>query len=107
MADTLEIARGTSLQAIEKLIAHPRHSRYNYALHALQPILTITQTLADRLGLYVQAYTLYSSVRPFGISTILGSVENGVPQLYVIEPSGVFFVSALPCTSSEYSHILS
>ncbi|KIY73758.1 20S proteasome subunit [Cylindrobasidium torrendii FP15055 ss-10] len=49
------------------------------------------KTLADRLGLYVQAYTLYSSVRPFGISTILGSVDKDGPQLYVIEPSGVFF----------------
>jgi hypothetical protein len=50
------------------------------------------QTIADRLGLYVQAYTLYSSVRPFGISTILGAVDKDGPSLYVVEPSGVFFV---------------
>ncbi|KAJ2924973.1 hypothetical protein H1R20_g12146, partial [Candolleomyces eurysporus] len=49
------------------------------------------KAVADRLGLYVQAYTLYSSVRPFGISTILGAVDNSGPSLYVIEPSGVFF----------------
>ncbi|KAK0230683.1 20S proteasome subunit [Armillaria fumosa] len=47
--------------------------------------------LADRLGMYVQAYTLYSSVRPFGISTILGAVDKDGPSLYVIEPSGVFY----------------
>lgn len=47
--------------------------------------------LANRLALYVQAYTLYSSVRPFGISAILGAVDKDGPQLYVIEPSGVFF----------------
>ncbi|CCO26412.1 20S proteasome subunit alpha 7 [Rhizoctonia solani AG-1 IB] len=47
--------------------------------------------LADRLGLYVQAYTLYSSVRPFGISTILGSIDKTGPSLYVIQPSGVFY----------------
>ncbi|CAE6412699.1 unnamed protein product [Rhizoctonia solani] len=47
--------------------------------------------LADRLGLYVQAYTLYSSVRPFGISTILGSIDKNGPSLYVIQPSGVFY----------------
>ncbi|TEB35529.1 20S proteasome subunit [Coprinellus micaceus] len=49
------------------------------------------KAVADRLGLYVQAYTLYSSVRPFGISTILGAVDNAGPSLFVIEPSGVFF----------------
>ncbi|KAK0491121.1 20S proteasome subunit [Armillaria novae-zelandiae] len=49
------------------------------------------KSLADRLGLYVQAYTLYSSVRPFGISTILGAVDKDGPSLYVIEPSGVFY----------------
>ncbi|KAF9055103.1 20S proteasome subunit [Hymenopellis radicata] len=49
------------------------------------------KTLADRLGLYVQAYTLYSSVRPFGISTIIGSVDKDGPALFVIEPSGVFY----------------
>ncbi|KAG6911696.1 hypothetical protein DXG01_007946 [Tephrocybe rancida] len=49
------------------------------------------KSIADRLGLYVQAYTLYSSVRPFGISTILGAVDKDGPALYVVEPSGVFF----------------
>ncbi|KZP24686.1 20S proteasome subunit [Athelia psychrophila] len=49
------------------------------------------KALADRLGLYVQAYTLYSSVRPFGISTILAGVDKSGPSLYVVEPSGVFY----------------
>ncbi|KAF8631207.1 hypothetical protein AX15_002538 [Amanita polypyramis BW_CC] len=49
------------------------------------------KAITDRLGLYVQAYTLYSSVRPFGLSTILGGIDKDGPQLYVIEPSGVFF----------------
>ncbi|KDN51040.1 hypothetical protein RSAG8_00669, partial [Rhizoctonia solani AG-8 WAC10335] len=52
---------------------------------------TPLKALADRLGLYVQAYTLYSSVRPFGISTILGSIGKDGPSLYVIQPSGVFY----------------
>jgi 20S proteasome subunit alpha 7 len=47
--------------------------------------------LSDRLSLYVQAYTLYSSVRPFGCSTILGGVDKNGPSIYVIEPSGVFY----------------
>jgi len=49
------------------------------------------KALTDRLGLFVQAYTLYSSVRPFGISTILGAVDKDGPSLYVVEPSGVFY----------------
>ncbi|CAE6486392.1 unnamed protein product [Rhizoctonia solani] len=52
---------------------------------------TPLKALADRLGLYVQAYTLYSSVRPFGIGTILGSIDKDGPSLYVIQPSGVFY----------------
>lgn len=81
-------------------------------------------TLASRLGGYVQAYTLYSSVRPFGISAIVGGwdseaempvdgqvgegpkagaggkasfdeqdVRRGGPGLYMIEPSGLYWVS--------------
>ncbi|KAF8897385.1 20S proteasome subunit [Infundibulicybe gibba] len=49
------------------------------------------KVLMDRLAHYVQAYTLYSSVRPFGISTILGAVDKDGPALYVVEPSGVFY----------------
>ncbi|CEH15234.1 20s proteasome subunit [Ceraceosorus bombacis] len=47
--------------------------------------------LAERLSLYTQAYTLYSSVRPFGISTILGGVDEDGPKLYLVEPSGTFW----------------
>jgi len=49
------------------------------------------KNVADRLGMYVQAYTLYSSVRPFGISTIIGGIDKDGPSMYVIEPSGVCY----------------
>lgn len=79
-----------------------------------------TPILASRLGAYVQAYTLYSSVRPFGVTSIVagwdsdgelkvdgqvgsgpksgagGKVEgarSGGPGLYMIEPSGLYWVS--------------
>lgn len=77
--------------------------------------------LASRMGGYVQAYTLYSSVRPFGVTAILGgwdseaelgvdgqvgsgpakgaggvvedpAVKKGGPGLYMIEPSGLYWV---------------
>ena len=78
------------------------------------------KALAGRLGSYVQAYTLYSSVRPFGVTAIVGGwdsqgntgvdgqvgagpavgaggkvegAKKGGPALYMIEPSGLYWVS--------------
>lgn len=48
--------------------------------------------LCERVAGYIHAYTLYSAVRPFGLSVIFASwdeVEG--PQLYKIEPSGSSF----------------
>lgn len=77
-----------------------------------------TAVLANRLGGYVQAYTLYSSVRPFGITGIVGGWDSeaelpvdgqvgsgpksgsggklegakaGGPGLFMIEPSGLYW----------------
>jgi len=48
--------------------------------------------LADRIGLYCQAFTLYTSVRPFGVSAIIGGVDKiHGPALYCIEPSGLYW----------------
>ena len=42
--------------------------------------------------MYVHAYTLYSAVRPFGCSFLLGSYSaNDGAQLYMIDPSGVSY----------------
>uniref|UniRef100_A0A0K8TRX1 Proteasome subunit alpha type n=1 Tax=Tabanus bromius TaxID=304241 RepID=A0A0K8TRX1_TABBR len=45
--------------------------------------------LNERLSAYIHAYTLYSVVRPFGVTIILASwdLEHG-PQMFKIEPSG-------------------
>ncbi|OJJ87255.1 proteasome core particle subunit alpha 7 [Aspergillus glaucus CBS 516.65] len=78
-----------------------------------------TSALANRLGSYVQAFTLYSSVRPFGVTSIVGGWDSegelavdgqvgtgpksgaggkvegakaGGPGLYMIEPSGLYWV---------------
>lgn len=75
--------------------------------------------LSNRLGSYVQAFTLYSSVRPFGVTSIIGGwdseaehavdgqvgggpksgaggkvkdAKTGGPGLYMIEPSGLYWV---------------
>jgi len=47
-------------------------------------------SLSDRMGQCTQAYTLYSSVRPFGVTAIIGGVDDeGGPSLWMVEPSGV------------------
>jgi len=45
--------------------------------------------LSERVSMYLHAYTLYSSVRPFGCSVMIGSYDSNGPQLYVIDPSGL------------------
>ncbi|OWB62523.1 hypothetical protein B5S31_g5432 [[Candida] boidinii] len=47
--------------------------------------------LTDRLGYYVQAYTCYNSVRPFGINAIVGGVDDDGAHLYMVEPSGTYW----------------
>ncbi|CCE65805.1 hypothetical protein TPHA_0N00240 [Tetrapisispora phaffii CBS 4417] len=46
---------------------------------------------ADRIGQYIQAYTLYNSVRPFGVSAIFGGIDSEGPHLYMVEPNGAFW----------------
>ncbi|KAG9245665.1 nucleophile aminohydrolase [Calycina marina] len=77
-----------------------------------------TADLAGRMGGYMQAYTLYSSVRPFGVTAIVAGWDSelelpvdgqvgsgpsigsggkakdkkyGGPGLYMIEPSGIYW----------------
>jgi len=47
--------------------------------------------LANRLGGFIHAYTLYSAVRPFGASVLLGVYDKDGPQLFMVEPSGTAF----------------
>jgi len=48
------------------------------------------KTLNERLSSYLHAYTLYSAVRPFGVSVVIAdwSEENGA-EMYMIDPSGL------------------
>lgn len=91
-----------------------------------------TQALANRLGSYVQAFTLYSSVRPFGVTAIVGGwdaedesavdgqvgsgpqsgsggkvegAKAGGPGLYMIEPSGLYWVRFLTVFCVNSVHI--
>ncbi|KAB7499307.1 UNVERIFIED_CONTAM: hypothetical protein RMT77_003361 [Armadillidium vulgare] len=45
--------------------------------------------LAERVSMYLHAYTLYSAVRPYGCSVMIGGVDESGPQLFVSDPSGL------------------
>ena len=59
-------------------------SYFNYYSHKI-PV----RVLNERLSGFVQAYTLYGYVRPFGCSILIGGIDENGPQLYMIEPSGL------------------
>lgn len=46
--------------------------------------------LAERLGLFVHAYTLYWSIRPFGCAALIGAVDPDTkkPSLFSVDPAG-------------------
>jgi 20S proteasome subunit alpha 7 len=99
-------------------VSRARDEAGNYRDTYKTPITTAQ--LASRMGGYMQAYTLYQSVRPFGITGIIGGFDtelelpvdgevgsgpavgaggkskskdkkHGGPFLYMIEPSGVYW----------------
>ncbi|ODV94725.1 hypothetical protein PACTADRAFT_50590 [Pachysolen tannophilus NRRL Y-2460] len=71
------------------LVNRGRDEAQSYKSLYKEPILV--PSLIDRLGIYVQNYTCYNSVRPFGVSAIVGGIDDNGPHLYMIEPSGVYW----------------
>jgi len=47
------------------------------------------KVLSERVSGFVQVYTLYGDVRPFGCSVLIGGFDRNGPQLYMIKPSGI------------------
>ncbi|CAG9328142.1 unnamed protein product [Blepharisma stoltei] len=47
--------------------------------------------LAERVAQYMYLFTLYGGLRPFGCSIIMSGIDDGIPKLFLIEPSGAFF----------------
>ena len=45
---------------------------------------TLTKDVTD----HIQQYTQVGGARPFGVSLIIGGIENGRPRLYETDPSG-------------------
>ena len=73
------------------LVNRARQEAKDYRETYKKPISA--KMLSERTSQYIQAYTLDGSVRPFGVSVILGCLdEDGTPRLMMIEPSGVYYV---------------
>lgn len=47
--------------------------------------------LNERVSMYMHAYTLYSALRPYGCSVIVGAYEVTGPAMFMIDPSGVSY----------------
>ena len=69
-------------------IARDEASSYRQDYGSAVPLPQLTQ----RVSGYMHAYTLYSSVRPFGATGMLGSwTEDRGAELYCLEPSGISY----------------
>ncbi|KAJ8309590.1 hypothetical protein KUTeg_014464 [Tegillarca granosa] len=81
-----------SRQIVE--VAREEASNYRFNYGTAIPLKHLT----DRVSGYIHAHTLYSSVRPFGVSCILGSYDDEGPVMYMIDPSGVSWMRDMPIT---------
>jgi 20S proteasome subunit alpha 7 len=74
-----------------QLVARGRQESVNYKNAYAEEMPA--HMLAERLGLFVHAYTLYWSIRPFGCSVLLGQVDEDTkkPSLFCVEPSGLVY----------------
>eukprot|EP00842_Homolaphlyctis_polyrhiza_P003195 jgi/Hompol1/3877/HPOL_003387-RA len=71
------------------LVSRAKEEAANYRTNYKRPISS--KLIADRVASYVSAFTLYSSVRPFGLTTLVACMDEHGPALFMIEPSGVYF----------------
>jgi 20S proteasome subunit alpha 7 len=57
--------------------------------------IELIKILSEQLGSFVAQHTLYAFYRPFGVTSIVAGVDEDGPQLYMIEPSGLYWVCSL------------
>mmetsp|Transcript_22193 Transcript_22193/g.55636 ORF Transcript_22193/g.55636 Transcript_22193/m.55636 type:complete len:250 (+) Transcript_22193:41-790(+) len=49
------------------------------------------KVLAERVAGFVHMYTMYSSVRPFGVSALISTVDSNGSSIWMVEPSGLTY----------------
>ncbi len=50
-------------------------------------VISLVKDICD----YKQFYTQVGGARPFGVSLLFAGITNGVPELYMTDPTGIFF----------------
>jgi len=85
---TSGIAVAGMLPDARQLVARARSEANQYLSAYAEDIPP--EILAERIGMFVHAYTLYWSIRPFGCAILLGCVDKDTkkPSLFCIEPHG-------------------
>jgi hypothetical protein len=53
----------------------------------------VAQVLAERVAGFVHAYTMYWSVRPFGVSVLIATKDSDGDSIWMVEPSGLTYRS--------------
>ncbi|PSQ15886.1 proteasome endopeptidase complex, archaeal, alpha subunit [Halobacteriales archaeon QS_8_69_26] len=84
--DHVGIASAGHVADARSLIDFARRRAQIESLRYGQPIgvETLTKAITD----HVQEYTQTGGARPFGVSLLVGGVEDGQPRLYETDPSG-------------------
>ena len=77
------ISDGRVLIAKAQIKAQSHRIAYNEEI----PIMELVRYVAD----YKQMYTQYAGARPFGVSLLIGGIDDKRPRIFVTEPSGIFF----------------
>ena len=80
IASAGHVADARKLIDVARQQAQVNHLRYGEAIG----IETLTKSVTD----FIQQYTQYGGARPFGVSLIIGGIENGRPRLFECDPSG-------------------
>lgn len=81
------IATAGLLADARQVVATARDEAANHRSEYEEPIPL--KYLKDRVAMYMHAYTLYSSLRPFGASVLVAAHEYDGPEMYCIDPSGI------------------
>ena len=84
--DHIGIASAGHVADARQLIDFARRMAQINRLRYGEPIgvETLTKEVTD----HIQQYTQVGGARPFGVSLIIGGIENGTPRLYETDPSG-------------------
>jgi proteasome alpha subunit len=84
--DHIGIASAGHVADARQLIDFARQQAQVNRLRYEEPIgvETLTKAVTD----HIQQYTQLGGARPFGVSLIIGGIEDGTPRLYETEPSG-------------------